>query len=70
MNMNPVLRLVLLQISLENSNKALLELQENYRVAMSTLREKELIISSLLSSGEETQISLNKINSLVSLSLS
>lgn len=70
MNMNPVLRLVRLQISLENSNKALLELQENYRVAMSTLREKELIISSLLSSGEETQISLNKINSLVSLSLS
>ncbi|EXB67891.1 125 kDa kinesin-related protein [Morus notabilis] len=38
------------KISLENSNKALLELQENYRVAMSTLREKELIISSLLSS--------------------
>ncbi|KAF3614841.1 ATP binding microtubule motor family protein isoform 2 [Capsicum annuum] len=33
------------QANLENSKKALHELQENYRVAISTLKEKELIIS-------------------------
>lgn len=51
MNMNPVLRLFCSQISLETSNKALLDLQANYRVAISTLKEKELIISNLLCSG-------------------
>ncbi|KAM3340261.1 kinesin-like protein KIN-5B [Capsicum galapagoense] len=33
------------QANLENSKKALHELQENYRVSISTLKEKELIIS-------------------------
>ncbi|XP_062006171.1 kinesin-like protein KIN-5B isoform X1 [Rosa rugosa] len=36
------------KINLENSNKALLELQENHRVAILTLKEKEHIISKLL----------------------
>ncbi|XP_057471341.1 kinesin-like protein KIN-5B [Actinidia eriantha] len=36
------------KLSLENSNKALEDLQENYRVAISTLKEKEFIISKLL----------------------
>ncbi|KAF8397540.1 hypothetical protein HHK36_016458 [Tetracentron sinense] len=34
--------------NLEKSNKALQDLQENYRVAISTLKEKEFIISNLL----------------------
>ncbi|PON72836.1 Kinesin-like protein [Parasponia andersonii] len=38
------------KINLESSNKALLDLQENYRQAILTLKEKELIISKLLSS--------------------
>jgi hypothetical protein len=44
------------QINLENSNKALLELQENYRIAISTLKEKEQIISKLLYSGKAIKI--------------
>lgn len=36
------------KINLENSNKALLDLQESYRLAISTLKEKEFIISKLL----------------------
>lgn len=40
------------QVNLENSNRALLELQENHRVAISTLKEKEFIISKLLHSGK------------------
>ncbi|GFZ11044.1 ATP binding microtubule motor family protein [Actinidia rufa] len=36
------------KLSLENSNKALEDLQENHRVAISTLKEKEFIISKLL----------------------
>ncbi|KAL6138686.1 hypothetical protein ACLB2K_063965 [Fragaria x ananassa] len=35
-------------INLENRNKALLELQENHQVAISALKQKELIISKLL----------------------
>lgn len=38
------------KVNLENSNRALLELQENHRVAISTLKEKEFIISKLLHS--------------------
>ncbi|KAK9291095.1 hypothetical protein L1049_009282 [Liquidambar formosana] len=38
------------KINLENSNKALLDLQENHRVAISKLKEKEFIISKLLHS--------------------
>lgn len=40
------------QISLETSNKALLDLQEKYQVAITTLKEKELIISKMLFSGK------------------
>ncbi|KAI5325565.1 hypothetical protein L3X38_034639 [Prunus dulcis] len=36
------------KISLETSNKALLDLQEKYQVAITTLKEKELIISKML----------------------
>lgn len=38
------------KISLEKSNKAFLDLQENHRAAIAALREKESIISKLLSS--------------------
>ncbi|XP_050384584.1 kinesin-like protein KIN-5B [Argentina anserina] len=38
------------KINLENTNKVLLELQENHRVAISTLKQKEQIISKLLHS--------------------
>ncbi|KAB1224008.1 hypothetical protein CJ030_MR2G007944 [Morella rubra] len=38
------------KINLEKSNKALIDLQESYRLAISTLKEKELIISKLLCS--------------------
>ncbi|KAK7853037.1 kinesin-like protein kin-5b [Quercus suber] len=38
------------KINLESSNKALLDLQESYRLAISTLKEKEFIISKLLCS--------------------
>ncbi|CAN1275077.1 Kinesin-like protein KIN-5B [Linum perenne] len=40
----------LLQKNLEKSNNDLLDLRENYRVAISTLKEKEFIISKLLHS--------------------
>ncbi|KAK9920725.1 hypothetical protein M0R45_029271 [Rubus argutus] len=46
------------KINLENSNKALLELQENYRVAISTLKEKEQIISKLLYSAKDLRTDL------------
>lgn len=39
------------QSNLENSKKTLHELQENYRIAISTLKEKELIISKQIHSG-------------------
>lgn len=35
------------KINLDNSNKALLDLQENYRILLSTLKEKEFIISKM-----------------------
>ncbi|KAM7509768.1 hypothetical protein LguiB_008643 [Lonicera macranthoides] len=38
------------QINLENCNKALQDLEEKYRLAISTLKEKEFIISKLLHS--------------------
>ncbi|CAK9155209.1 unnamed protein product [Ilex paraguariensis] len=38
------------KVNLENSNKALQNLQENHKVAISTLKEKEFIISKLLHS--------------------
>ncbi|KAG7964695.1 hypothetical protein I3843_09G183900 [Carya illinoinensis] len=38
------------KINLENSNKSLLDLQENYLLAITTLKEKEFIISKLLCS--------------------
>lgn len=38
------------KLNLEKSNKALEDLQENYRVAVATLKEKEFIISKLLHS--------------------
>lgn len=44
------------QMNLEASNKALLDLQENYRVAILALKEKEVIISKLLQSGTATEI--------------
>ncbi|PRQ43350.1 putative plus-end-directed kinesin ATPase [Rosa chinensis] len=49
------------KINLENSNKALLELQENHRVAILTLKEKEHIISKLLSSGKAVEILLRRL---------
>lgn len=49
---------ILFQINLEKSNKALIDLQESYRLAISTLKEKELIISKLLCSGKRTEKSL------------
>lgn len=49
---------MLFQINLEKSNKALIDLQESYRLAISTLKEKELIISKLLCSGKRTEKSL------------
>lgn len=39
------------QANLENSKKALHELQENHRIAISTLKEKEFIISKQIHSG-------------------
>ncbi|GAB2226899.1 hypothetical protein Droror1_Dr00008696 [Drosera rotundifolia] len=38
------------KVNLQSTNKALLDLQENYRRAMADIKEKELAISSLLSS--------------------
>uniref|UniRef100_A0A803P806 Kinesin-like protein n=1 Tax=Cannabis sativa TaxID=3483 RepID=A0A803P806_CANSA len=38
------------KVSLETTNKALLDLQESYRLAMETLKEKEIIISKMVSS--------------------
>jgi hypothetical protein len=48
-------KIMFFQINLENSNKALLDLQESYRLAISTLKEKEFIISKLLFSGKSTK---------------
>lgn len=45
-----------LQVNLENSNQALLELQENHKAAISALKEKEFIISKLLLSGKQELI--------------
>lgn len=39
------------QVDLENSNKALLDLQEQHQLAISLLKEKEIIISKLRQSG-------------------
>jgi hypothetical protein len=44
--------IIFFQINLENSNKALLDLQESYRLAIAMLKEKESIISKLLRSGK------------------
>ncbi|XP_060968909.1 kinesin-like protein KIN-5B [Cannabis sativa] len=38
------------KVSLETTNKALLDLQESYRLAMESLKEKEIIISKMVSS--------------------
>lgn len=48
-------KIMFFQINLEASNKALLDLQESYRLAISTLKEKDFIISKLLCSGESTE---------------
>lgn len=48
-------KIMFFQINLESSNKALLDLQESYRLAISTLKEKEFIISKLLCSGKSTE---------------
>ncbi|CAN0926683.1 Kinesin-like protein KIN-5B [Linum grandiflorum] len=44
------------QVNLEKSNKDLLDLRENYRVAISTLKEKEFIISKLLCSDQKVEM--------------
>ncbi|KAJ0089052.1 hypothetical protein Patl1_31944 [Pistacia atlantica] len=43
-------------MNLENRNKEFLELQENHRVALSTIKEKELIISELLFSDQKDKL--------------
>lgn len=49
------------QINLENSNKTLLDLQESYRLAITKLKEKEIIISKLLCSGKSTERSTQNL---------
>ncbi|GFS35784.1 ATP binding microtubule motor family protein [Actinidia rufa] len=44
------------KLNLENSNRALEDLQENHRLSISTLREKELIISILLHTDQKNKL--------------
>ncbi|KAK2657957.1 hypothetical protein Ddye_011009 [Dipteronia dyeriana] len=47
------------KMDLEDKNKALLDLQENHRIALSTLKDKEFMISKLLCSGKKVIIEKN-----------